>query len=110
MSARYPAPSTHEIEAADAAEERLSSPRVDLARRLGSLAALIDTGRDVTPYAGIVRQAARELLDPTRPVTSEGCAGCGKALPPPERTGSPRRWCGRGRCEGERKTLRKLKS
>jgi hypothetical protein len=61
------------------------------------------------PGAGILRVAARRILELSFGRTTEParrCLGCGEALPPPAATGRPRRWCGRGRCEKRAKTRR----
>ena len=61
----------------------------DLARRLAFVAGDLD--RRLYPYAGVIRQAARALLD-VDPPDGDGCRGCGTELEQPS-TGRRRVWC-----------------
>jgi hypothetical protein len=67
----------------------VSAPRVQLARSLGFVAADLD--RRGYAYSGLLRQAARALLeiDPDDP---DGCPGCGRTIDQPP-TGRRRIWC-----------------
>lgn len=63
--------------------------RADLARLTALVAGDLD--RKGYPSAGVVRQAARALLEAV-PVDAGGCRGCGAELDQPA-TGRPRVWC-----------------
>jgi hypothetical protein len=67
----------------------VTDTRTDLARRLGYVAADLDRRGYV--YAGVLRQAARVLLEVDQ--DPPGCRGCGRPLDQPA-TGRRRRWCG----------------
>ncbi len=65
------------------------TPEGDLARLLARVAADLDERGYAR--AGVVRRAARALLDGPVP-TEDGCRGCGAELPQPV-TGGRRVWC-----------------
>jgi hypothetical protein len=58
-----------------------------------------DVDRCGSPYGGLLRRAARLLLDV--PGETTGCAGCGAHVEQPP-TGRPRRWCSE-RCRRRRR-------
>ncbi|CAN5764899.1 hypothetical protein BH23ACT2_BH23ACT2_01600 [soil metagenome] len=62
----------------------------ELARQVAFVATDLD--RRQYPFAPVVRQAARLLLDLTDH-SDNGCRGCGAELPQPV-TGGRRLWCG----------------
>lgn len=78
------------------------SQRSELCGQALAVAAMLDD-RDPAAFAfgGAVRRCARALLGFERLDDAEDerrCVGCKAPLPPPKRTGRPRRWCGPGRC------------
>lgn len=68
----------------------MSSERVSVSRLLAQAAADLD--RRGLHYAGVVRRAARLLLDVPDEDPGGGCAGCGRPLRQPA-TGRRRKWC-----------------
>lgn len=64
------------------------SDRDDLARTLALVAGDLD--RRLYPYAGVVRRAARALLE-AEPPADDGCLGCGAPLEQPA-TGRRRKY------------------
>lgn len=64
-------------------------------RQLARLVAQVAADLDARGYhaAGVVRQAARALLDGQPDGDDGGCCGCGRPVTHTDR-GRPRKWCG----------------
>lgn len=83
------------------------SDRAELAGRLVYVAEDLD--RQGYPYAGIIRQGARALLEAAPPASApeRRCVGCEEPLPPYGGRGRPRRWCAASPCQKARKNAAK---